>query len=143
MRTRAWIFGMATVVMLMLAACGGGGAPAEKTGPGAGDPEAGKEVYLKVGGCGACHTIEGVEGANGLVGPNHTHLATKAAEVASKAGASSAEEYIRQSIVDPNAYIAEECPTGPCVAGTMPNTFKDTLTEQQINDLVAFLMQQK
>ncbi|MFQ5857936.1 MAG: c-type cytochrome [Anaerolineae bacterium] len=143
MKMRSWLLGIVALVLLTMAACGGGGgAPAEKAAP-AGDPEAGKEIYLGVGGCGACHTIEGLEGAIGQVGPDHTHIATNATELAKKAGVADAEAFIRQSILEPNAYIAEECPPGPCVAGVMPQTLKDTLTEQQVNDLVAFLMQQK
>ncbi len=138
---------MLVLLMLALVACGGGGDEPADTGSSAGgavgDPEAGQQVYVGEGGCGACHVIEGVEGANGVVGPDHTHLAIKAAEVAEKVGAASAEEYIRESIVDPSAYIAEDCPTGPCAPGTMPQNLKDQLTEEQINDLVAFLMQQK
>lgn len=146
MEKRTWMFAVFTLILVTLAltACGGGKEKAtEEAAAPAGDPEAGKEVFLNVGGCGACHTIEGVEGATGQVGPNLTQIATRAAQVAEKAGVDSAEAYIRQSILDPNAYIAEECPLGPCVAGTMPQTFKDQLSEKQLNDLVAFLMQQK
>lgn len=152
MKMRLWILGSVVLLMLALAACGGGGAPAATKAPAAatkapaaeaGDPEAGQQLYLNQGGCGACHTIEGIPGANGKVGPDHTHLATKAADLAKELGLSGPEEYIRQSIVEPNAHISEDCPTGPCTPGVMPANYKDQFTEKQINDLVVFLMQQK
>lgn len=141
------IFGLFVLMLLALAlvACGGGEEESAETGAagGAGDPEAGQKVYLNQGGCGACHTIEGVSGASGQVGPDHTQVATKAENLAEELGLSGPEEYIRQSIVDPNAHISEDCPTGPCTPGTMPQNLADQLSEKQINDLVAFLMQQK
>jgi hypothetical protein len=47
----------------------------------------------------------------------------------------SAEEYLRQSILEPDAYIVEGYPSGLMV----PN-LGETLTDAQIDDLVAFLM---
>jgi cytochrome c2 len=42
-----------------------------------GDPHRG-EAAIRTYGCGACHTIPGVRGANGLVGPPLTGLAERA-----------------------------------------------------------------
>jgi hypothetical protein len=47
----------------------------------------------------------------------------------------SADEYLRQSIIDPDAYVVEGYPSGLMV----PN-LADTLSGTQIDDLVAFLM---
>ena len=81
-------------------------------------------------GCGACHTIEGLEGAIGAIGPALTHVAGRATE-----------EYIRQSIEDPGAVVAEECPTGPCQVPTlMPLNIRDSMTDQEFEDLMAFLL---
>ncbi|CAB3728492.1 c-type cytochrome [Paraburkholderia rhynchosiae] len=52
--------------LLMLAACGPQ-APQREPLTG-GDPGRGKALIARAG-CGSCHTIEGVEGANSLVGP--------------------------------------------------------------------------
>jgi len=41
-----------------------------------GDPAAGKQL-LADRGCGSCHTIPGVHGANGLVGPPLDHFARR------------------------------------------------------------------
>ena len=139
------------ILILVLAACGGDdeeeqpAAPAEAPAPTevpapAGDPETGKEVFLNKGGCGACHVIEGVDLAIGVVGPDMTHLAARVEETAQEAGVANGAEYLRQSILEPNAYVVEECPTGPCIAGTMPQTFQATLTEEEVNDIVAYLL---
>jgi cytochrome c1 len=41
-----------------------------------GDPDRGREE-LRAHGCGACHTIPGVPGANALVGPPLEHMASR------------------------------------------------------------------
>lgn len=143
MRVKRSFFGLSVLLLLtlVLLACGGGGEEAP-TAP-AGDAENGQQLYLNEGGCGACHTIEGVEGATGQVGPDHTHIATKAEELAQELGLSGPREYLRQSIVEPNAHVSEDCPTGPCTSGIMPANFGDQFSEEQINDMVAFLMQRQ
>ncbi len=147
--TKKSLFGLLILTLLALAlvACGGGDEEAPTATPepaaAAGDPENGQQLYLNEGGCGACHAIEGIEGANGQVGPDHTQVAVKAEELAQELGLSGPREYLRQSIVDPNAHISEDCPTGPCTPGTMPQNLADQFSEEQIDDMVAFLMQQK
>ena len=49
----------------------------------------------------------------------------------------SAEEYLRESIVDPAAYIVEGYSDG-----TMPKGFRFLLSEEDIDSLVAFLLTQ-
>ena len=46
----------------------------------------------------------------------------------------SAEEYIRQSILDPLAFVVDG------FAPVMPVDFGETLSPQEIDDLVAFLL---
>lgn len=43
----------------------------------AGDPERGR-ILIRQAGCGTCHRIPGVAGANGLVGPNLDGIASRA-----------------------------------------------------------------
>lgn len=100
----------------------------------------GEELFVSQG-CNACHTIEGK--SQGVVGPELTHIATVAEERAADLSLDGAEMYIRQSIVDPGVFIVSECPTGPCPTGTMPTAFGNTLSKDQIDALVAYLMEQK
>jgi hypothetical protein len=49
----------------------------------------------------------------------------------------SAEDYIRESIKDPEAFICEE---ERCTAGLMTSAITEKLTDEQVDDLVAFLL---
>lgn len=89
----------------------------------------GQAVFLQAG-CNACHTISGI--STGTIGPVLDGLASRAGETVSGL---SAEEYIHQSIVDPSAHVVAGFSDG-----IMPQTFGDTLSEEQISDLVAFLL---
>lgn len=96
------------------------------------DPVArGERVYLEKG-CGGCHTISGL--TTGTVGPNHTTIGTTAA---TRIEGMSAEEYIRQSILDPSAYMVEG------YADLMIKTYTDSITQSELDDLVAFMLAQK
>ena len=85
--------------------------------------------------CSLCHTIEGV--APGLIGPDLTHIGTDAAT--SKPGMS-AEEYIRESITEPEVFI---CARDRCTPGLMTKAITGALTDEQVEALVAFLLDQK
>jgi cytochrome c len=62
----ALAYAMTGLAVLMLSACGQQTPQREPlTG---GDPARGQALIVHAG-CGSCHTIEGVEGANSLVGP--------------------------------------------------------------------------
>jgi len=96
------------------------------------DPVARGMVAYEQYGCGACHTIEGLSA--GAVGPN----LTKVGEVAiTRNEGVSADDYIRNSIVDPSAYIVEN------FEDLMLKTYGDTLSQNELDDLVAFLLTQK
>ena len=88
------------------------------------------------GGCSACHTIPGIPGANGNVGPDLTEIGAGAA---TRVEGVAADEYLRQSILDPNAVIAPECPNGSCPANVMLQTFAQTLSEDDLNSIVSYL----
>jgi nitric oxide reductase subunit C len=149
-RMRKVIFLMVVLVFaLMLAACGGGGepaAPAEPAAPGAatgGDAAAGKELFAQSvlagnAGCATCHSLEA---GKTLVGPSMAGIASRAG---STVAGESAEQYIRQSIMDTNAFLAKGCnaadPEAPCLANLMPQDWPAKLSEQQIDDLVAYLL---
>jgi nitric oxide reductase subunit C len=149
-RMRKVIFLMVVLVFaLMLAACGGGGepaAPAEPAAPGAatgGDAAAGKELFAQSvlagnAGCATCHSLEA---GKILVGPSMAGIASRAG---SAVAGESAEQYIRQSIMDTNAFLAKGCnaadPEAQCAANLMPQDWPAKLSEQQIDDLVAYLL---
>lgn len=134
MRTR-YLLVVLAVAVASLAACGGGGGssatPAGSTSA-AGNPEAGKALFAQqtigsVPGCVTCHSLDGSK----LVGPSMQGIGTRAG---SEVQGQSAEQFIHTSIVDPNAHITEGY-----TAGVMPS-FKDALSDAQINDLVAYLL---
>ncbi len=98
------------------------------------DPEAGKRMFYENSlgtnaGCRICHSLEP---GKRLVGPSLAGVATRAA---TRVPGMSAEEYLRQSILEPDAYVVEGYPAGQMV----PN-LGEVLTDEQVNDLVAFLM---
>jgi mono/diheme cytochrome c family protein len=92
----------------------------------------GKKVFQDMG-CVGCHTIEGV--SSGTVGPNLTHIGTVAA---TRVDGMSAEDYIRQSVLQPSAHVVEGFPDN-----VMPKNFGERLSDQQLNDLLAFLLAQE
>ncbi|MBX3004171.1 MAG: c-type cytochrome [Anaerolineales bacterium] len=93
-------------------------------------PEGRGMALFTQAGCVACHTISGISTAT--VGPVLDGLAGRAGnEVAGL----SAEEYIHQSIVDPNAFVVPGF--SPDV---MPQNFSEILSEEDISDLIAFLL---
>jgi mono/diheme cytochrome c family protein len=132
---------MALVLALALAAtsCGGGGQSGGATGSEstatetttvAGDAARGEAIFAAQH-CGGCHTLAAA-GATGTVGPN---LDQQLGASAQKAG-ESLSEFTRESIVNPNAFLAEGYS-----GGIMPTSFGDDLSDQEIADLVAFVDQ--
>jgi mono/diheme cytochrome c family protein len=86
-----------------------------------GDAAAGKEVFMSSG-CGGCHTY-GPAGTSATIGPDlDTALEGKDAD------------FVLESIVQPNDEIASGFQ-----ANIMPANFGESLSDQQLADLVAFL----
>jgi sulfur-oxidizing protein SoxX len=123
----------------LLAACG---AEAEIDPKSIGDPGRGREIfengtelisttYTK------CHSLDGTVPAD----PRHPRrLAPSLLGVSARAGDRAqqlgAVEYLRQSILDPNAYIVEG------YEDDMDKGYKYGLSEVEVDDLVAFLLTQ-
>jgi nitric oxide reductase subunit C len=92
-------------------------------------------------GCFACHSVS--PGVN-LVGPSLADIAAVAArriaDPSYHGTAKDAVSYIRESIMNPNAFVV----VGPTYSSggrsLMPTGFDTALTPQQIDDLVAYLM---
>jgi nitric oxide reductase subunit C len=95
----------------------------------AGDAGGGEQVFTGEGGCSACHSLaSGVR----IVGPSLSGVASRAATLKADY---SAEMYLYESVAYPDAYVAEGFQRS-----IMPAGFKQRLSEQQLADLVAFLM---
>ena len=67
-----------------------------------------------------------------MVGPS---LAGVKAVASQEVPGQSAEAYLRESIVDPDAHVVEGFSPG-----VMPSTYGTQLSDEQITDLVAYLM---
>jgi len=89
----------------------------------------GDQIFTAAG-CAGCHTF-GPANSNGTIGPNLNELKTQAAKMEK---GKSADEYIRESLEDPGAFIVEGFPNA------MPS-FKGRLTDAQIKALIDFLLQ--
>jgi cytochrome c oxidase subunit 2 len=90
--------------------------------------QAGRTVFDQ-NGCGSCHTLKAA-GTTGKVGPDLDDLPA----AASKAG-KPLEGFVRESIVDPNAYVAPGFSKN-----VMPATF-GSLPKDQLDALVQYLLQ--
>lgn len=83
------------------------------------------EILFGTAGCVGCHAING---QGGQIGPELTHVYTD-----------KGPDYIHESILEPNAVIASQCPTGACPSSVMPQDFSQRLTEDDINNIIEYL----
>lgn len=100
-----------------------------------GDPEAGAALFVTgdVGvGATACNTCHFADQEMALVGPGLLGLPERAGN---RVPGKDAVTYIRESIVNPNAYVVEGF-----FESVMPQTYGQVLSEEQINNLVAYLL---
>ncbi len=111
---------------LGLAACGGGDD----------DGSAGEKLFKQtvIGsasspGCVTCHSLD-VDVA--LVGPSQAGVASRAG---SSVSGQSAEQYLRNSIINPNDHIVEGF-----AEGVMYPNYGAELSDQEVDDLVAFML---
>jgi nitric oxide reductase subunit C len=93
----------------------------------------------------ACFTCHSTAQDVILAGPSMAGMATRGADIVASeeyaGSATTADEYVRESILEPHAHISE----GPdffAVNGRslMPDNYGETLTAEQIEQLVAYLM---
>lgn len=114
------------VLGLLLTACGGGGGDSATK---AGEDLFNQAVVGVNAGCVTCHSVDaGVV----IVGPSLAGVGTRAATTVA---GQSAEDYLRESITDPNAYLNEGYEKD-----VMPTNWTDQLTSEQIDQLVDYLM---
>lgn len=96
------------------------------------------ETIILNAGCSVCHVIGDIGEAH-KVGPD---LSAIGYEAGGRVAGMSAAEYIDQSIVNPNAYLAPVCPNGPCLPNIMPKDYSSRLSAEQLDTLVTFLLEQ-
>jgi mono/diheme cytochrome c family protein len=96
--------------------------PQPPAGAAQGDPAAGRQVF-EAQGCGGCHTFSAA-GTSGTVGPNLDEVQGQDAES------------VEEAIVEPNAEVASGF-----APNVMPQDYGENLTQEQLDDLVAFLTQ--
>lgn len=101
-------------------------------GEGVGALQDGPTLFIEYG-CSACHTLEDAR-ATGIVGPALDGIGKAAG---GRTADLDAEGYLRQSILDPNAYIVGIFP-----ADLMPSDYGERLTEDQLSTLVNYLLEQ-
>jgi hypothetical protein len=124
-------------LVILLGACSGGEKNEQGSSPaGAGDAERGKALYEQtvIGpnsapGCATCHSRDP---GKVLVGPSHADVGARAPTAVP---GMPAEDFLRESIVKPDAHVAEDFPPG-----IMYQNYGKDLTEQEINDLVAYMI---
>ena len=91
--------------------------------------------------CVSCHTIPGIPGATGTIGPKleeGTTAPQRIKDPAYKGTAKSTTEYIMESIVDPSAYVVKPFPDK-----TMPAIFGQKLSAGALKKIVDYLSQVK
>lgn len=98
---------------------GAAGAPAERG-----------ETLVQQLGCLACHSTDGTT----LVGPTWKGLFGSTRTLQDGTTVQADEEYLRTAILDPGAQVVQGFP-----AGVMPATFKDQLTPEQVEAIIAYI----
>lgn len=132
-------------ILVSVAGCGGGSEAPAAAPAGAGSSNAanGDQLFHQsiLNGNAGCVTCHSLEAGKVLVGPSMAGIGARAGTTVS---GQSAEQYLRTSIVDPNAHLTKGCnaadPEAVCAQGLMPQDWATKLTEAQINDLVAYML---
>ena len=94
-------------------------------------------------GCPLCHTIPGIEGAMGALGPvlhEKTNAPNRIKDARYKGKATNTKEYVRESILNPGAFVVMNEEAGELYPdGLMPTTFKNQLSVDALDKLVDFI----
>ena len=98
------------------------------------DPIAGRKLYSEssLGTNASCRICHSLSEGDDQAGPTFYGIATRAE---TRVTGLPVEEYLRKSIVDPDAYVVEGFP-----AGLMVPNLEETLNDAQIDDIASFLL---
>ncbi len=103
----------------------------------AGDAENGANLYQVTYACASCHGQIDEEGSN-AVGPWLGNIAEVGPQ---RQEGYTAADYIYESILKPNTFIAPDCPNAACTEpSTMPGNFGERMSLQDMADIMAFLL---
>ncbi len=118
-------------------------APAATSAPAAAGDAQTVAIAFQKGGCGACHVIPGIPNAAGTIGPDLSRMGEVAqATLKDKAYTGKATDvpgYIREAIVEPDAYVSSGCPGGVCQKGLMPATLVQALSDAELTAMINYL----
>jgi mono/diheme cytochrome c family protein len=128
------IVGAIFLGLLLLTACGDQAVDPNSVG----DPERGGEIFMTGTDlvntpCSSCHTLDGSEIDGHNPGPSMMGISEAAA---TRVEGQNAVDYLRESIVDPGAYVVEG------YRNTMEPGYPFLISEEDIENLVAFLLTQ-
>lgn len=118
-------FIMFLVLLLSLAACSSLQPPPTPDL----SPQAAEGQHLFNSYCSPCH---GTSGDTVIVGPSLAGIASRGSE---RIAGMDAQSYIRNSILEPQAYTVEGFP-----GNLMPPNLQDQLTSEELDAIVAFLL---
>ena len=103
------------------------------------------QTMINTLGCPLCHTIPGVEGAMGMLGPElheKINAPKRIKDPNYKGKATNTKEYVRESILNPGAYVVFNEAEGELFPdGLMPTDFSQQLSVHAIDKLVDFISQ--
>jgi hypothetical protein len=96
-------------------------------------------------GCPLCHTIPGIEGAVGELGPKlheKINAPQRIKDPRYKGKATNTKEYVRESILDPSAFLVFNETAGELYPdGLMPTSFKNQVSVEALDKIVDFISQ--
>lgn len=127
------VSGLPGLVLILALALGGAAGQAAAASEAEGDAGRGERLFGEAG-CNGCHTVRGI---GGQVGPDLTRVASLDVKTQRPPGQwPDLESYLRESIGNPSAYSVP----GFEKPSRMPSAAVLKLTDQEINDLIAYLL---
>ncbi len=102
-------------------------------------------IAFNKAGCVGCHIIPGVANAKGTIGPDLSNIGQIALQTMQSANytgkATTVEEYLKESLLEPDLYISTKCSNSPCPAGVMTASLAQSLTPEELAAVIEYLKQ--